>query len=533
MSVKITTNQNTVTVADADKSITIINNREPNRIDIVQPESDVIYVAALGPQGPAGTGGGGSSDLTALNSFSASILTFTGSIQTQVNNLTAATSSYIQASVTSSMIVSGALTASYYQEIDPVFVAISGTFATTSSLNSFTSSINTWTGSYNTGSFTGSFTGNLLGTSSWATNAQTASSVIVTLSSNTDERLPLVVAYTGSTSGTKLMYIDSGLDYNTSTNALYLPSNGAYIIGNTSLQSSVATFGSAGNQNHIVRITGSLNVSKSVNVDGAITAGFGTGTTGFIGTASWAQSSSQASTASYFVETDPIFVAKSASLATTGSNTFIGSQVITGSITVTNNLTVLGSQSVQYITSSQLDISTNLITVNTSTPAVRFGGIAVRDSGSLATGLTGSLLWDSQNNVWIYSNPSGAAYDGGIVLMGPRNTGGLGNEVGINSWYAALGDGSHHMTSSQIYNSGSLIRLETNTQVTGSLSVSAGITGSLFGNATTAAIANTLSSFANVDKINTGDPSDAFIRPSELEQSKYATLNIYNYNNFT
>jgi hypothetical protein len=136
MSVKITTNQNTVTVADADKSITIINNREPNRIDIVQPESDVIYVAALGPQGPqgpAGTGGGGSSDLTALNNFSASILTFTGSIQTQVNNLTAATSSYVLASVTSSMIVSGALTASYYIETDPIFVAKSGSFATTAS----------------------------------------------------------------------------------------------------------------------------------------------------------------------------------------------------------------------------------------------------------------------------------------------------------------------------------------------------------------------------------------------------------------
>lgn len=57
MSVKITTNQNNVTVADADKSITIINNREPNRIDIVQPESDVIYVAALGPQGIQGIQG--------------------------------------------------------------------------------------------------------------------------------------------------------------------------------------------------------------------------------------------------------------------------------------------------------------------------------------------------------------------------------------------------------------------------------------------------------------------------------------------
>ena len=163
------------------------------------------------------------------------------------------------------------------------------------------------------------------------------------------------------------------------------------------------------------------------------------------------------------------------------SPSITGNLTVSGSITVLTNLNVLGSQSVAYLSSSQLDIATNLITVNTSTPSLRFGGIAVRDSGSLATGRTGSLLWDSQNDVWIYSNPSGAAYEGGMLLTGPRNTNSLGNEVGISSGYAAVGDGSHHMTSSAIYSSGSLIRLEKNTQVTGSLDVSSGITGSLFG----------------------------------------------------
>ena len=98
--------------------------------------------------------------------------------------------------------------------------------------------------------------------------------------------------------------------------------------------------------------------------------------------------------------------------------------------------------------------------------------------------MTGSLLWDSQNNVWIYSNPSGSStYDSAMVLMGPRNSSGLGNEVGISTNYLAKGDGSHHLITSAIWNSGSLIRLENNTQVTGTLEVSAGITGSLFGTA--------------------------------------------------
>ena len=56
----------------------------------------------------------------------------------------------------------------------------------------------------------------------------------------------------------------------------------------------------------------------------------------FYGTASWAQSASQALTASHYQETDPIFVTKSASFATTGSNTFIGNQTITGSIIFIN-----------------------------------------------------------------------------------------------------------------------------------------------------------------------------------------------------
>lgn len=47
-----------------------------------------------------------------------------------------------------------------------------------------------------------------------------------------------------------------------------------------------------------------------------------------------------ATTASYYKETDPIFTAKSASLATTGSNNFNGNQSITGSVTITGSLLV-------------------------------------------------------------------------------------------------------------------------------------------------------------------------------------------------
>jgi hypothetical protein len=118
-----------------------------------------------------------------------------------------------------------------------------------------------------------------------------------------------------------------------------------------------------------------------------------------------------------------------------------------------NNVTVFGTQSVAYISSSQLNIGTNIISVNTDTPSIRFGGLAVYDSGS--TGLTGSMLWDSEDNQWIYSNPSGSAYDSAVFLVGPRNVGVLGNETGISCNFLSKGNGMHHMTSSGIFEDGS------------------------------------------------------------------------------
>jgi hypothetical protein len=173
--------------------------------------------------------------------------------------------------------------------------------------------------------------------------------------------------------------------------------------------------------------------------------------------------------------------AKTGSYATTGSNTFVDGQYLSSSFNPTgfsttaslytdgglrvtkdayisgtlylNNVTVFGTQSVAYISSSQLNIGTNLITVNTDTPSIRFGGLAVYDSGS--TGLTGSILWDSTNNHWVYSNPSGSSYSGGMFISGPR-TSTLGSETGTTSCMLLAGQGGDHLTSSMIYHSSTM-----------------------------------------------------------------------------
>ena len=120
-------------------------------------------------------------------------------------------------------------------------------------------------------------------------------------------------------------------------------------------------------------------------------------------------------------------------------------------LTIDGNLTVLGTASFTYVTSSIVQVGASTITLSTDNPVVRFGGINVIDSGSFGNSSTGSLLWDSQNNRWIYSNPSGSTYDGGMLISGPRNTMGLGNEVGTTLNALMKGQGGDHITSSAMF----------------------------------------------------------------------------------
>jgi hypothetical protein len=148
---------------------------------------------------------------------------------------------------------------------------------------------------------------------------------------------------------------------------------------------------------------------------------------------------------------------------------------LTQDVSINGNLSVIGTASFTYSTASIVQVGASTITLNTNYPATRFGGISVVDSGSFGYSSTGSLFWDSLNNRWIYSNPSGSTYDGGMLISGPRNTSGLGNEAGMDVNFVAVGQGGDHIRPGSIYNSGSI------TIVTGSLTVTQGITGSFTG----------------------------------------------------
>lgn len=185
-----------------------------------------------------------------------------------------------------------------------------------------------------------------------------------------------------------------------------------------------------------------------------------------------------------------------ATIATTGSNTFTGIQHITNTtnstgyvdgalivdggvgigkdVNISGSLTVLGilsavTMSTQYVTSSQVNIGTNKIILNDD-DLVRFAGISVFDSGS--TPASGSLYWDSLHNRWIYENESGSAYNSAVLIAGPKNTGSLGDEVGLTVGRITVAVGDDHIGDSQITDDGTTVAISGSLVVTGSVSAS-------------------------------------------------------------
>jgi hypothetical protein len=277
------------------------------------------------------------------------------------------------------------------------------------------------------------------------------------------------------------------------------------IIDSPIISGSYAASGSL-NQVGDITITGSLIVTGGItgSVTNAVSASYAA-------TASFAlnvpETASYATTAANAQNSDLLDNKNSTEFAVTSSNIFTGQQRITnttnptsftdvaslytdgglrvtkdtyisGSAFIAGNFTVFGTSSIEYVTSSTF-IGLEYIDLNTDLPALRYAGIRVYDSGSPSES-TSSLLWDSQNNKWIYSNPSTVGYSGGMLISGPRNTGSLGNEQGTTNNVIVKGQGGDHITSSQIIDDGTTVTIPGNLTVTGS------IVGSLTGTATSA-----------------------------------------------
>ncbi len=160
---------------------------------------------------------------------------------------------------------------------------------------------------------------------------------------------------------------------------------------------------------------------------------------------------------------------KTGSYATTGSNIFQGTQTITGSLYISQDLVVAGSSSIQNISSSIVNIADNIITVNALNPSVRFGGLAVIDSGSNPQ-VSGSMLFDSVNNQWIFVHQNQGTVTSSVLLMGPETYDNLGNEAYITTNRLVKSTGIEHLTNSNINDDGTTVTILSNAVVNGTFS---------------------------------------------------------------
>ena len=87
-------------------------------------------------------------------------------------------------------------------------------------------------------------------------------------------------------------------------------------------------------------------------------------------------------------------------------NTSVGGNInLVGNLYVSGNLEILNGSSYVHISSSVIELDDNIIRLNAYSPFLRYAGIEVMDSGS--AGVSASMVWDSQNDYWMFSSGSG------------------------------------------------------------------------------------------------------------------------------
>jgi len=290
-------------------------------------------------------------------------------------------------------------------------------------------------------------------TTSWATNSLTASSLNYQVATSSFATSSLTSSYL--TSGT--YNITSSWSTNSLTSSYITSSN---IVG---------TVASASYALSASYITSSNIVGTVTSASYALSSSYAPTNTNI--TASWATNSLTASSLvagnSYTITNLTVSNISSSKITASGI-------LINGDLTVTGSIFAsIFSASVIYITSSEVIIGDNIITLNALTPYKRYAGIEMYDSGS---GTLSSLLWDSLNNYFFVSSSDvGASRQ---FILGPSG------EANLTTNYIPLISGSNNLSSSVIYQSGSNIGIGTITpvnklDVVGNISASV-ITASLF-----------------------------------------------------
>jgi hypothetical protein len=146
---------------------------------------------------------------------------------------------------------------------------------------------------------------------------------------------------------------------------------------------------------------------------------------------------------------DSLVAATSSYAVKNSNNTFSGTQTF-------DNIAVNGTASiahVQTVTGSAVIIGEEFIILNAATPAARYAGIKIYDTGSGAPA-TASLEWDGVQDTWIIMEESG---DTAVILTGM--TGSRGSEALPTTNRVQKGGGFNQLTDSNISDDGSQVSI--------------------------------------------------------------------------
>lgn len=140
---------------------------------------------------------------------------------------------------------------------------------------------------------------------------------------------------------------------------------------------------------------------------------------------------------------------------TGGTLTITGSTSVAGDLTVTGNLSLLGSATQVHISSSVVEIDDNIIRLNAYSPFERYAGFEVIDSGS--SGVSASLVWDSQNDYWMFVSSSGQS----SKLIG-TTAGTYGSELSLTTNRLTKATGANTIGDSLLSDDGTTLAYNTN-----------------------------------------------------------------------
>jgi hypothetical protein len=205
-----------------------------------------------------------------------------------------------------------------------------------------------------------------------------------------------------------------------------------------------------------------------------------------------------------------------ASFASTASSV----NTLNQNVSINGNLTVTGTSSITYISQSTLNVATNLITVNTINPGTRFGGLASIDSGS-SPQRSGSFLFDSLNDQWIFVHQNTAgAITSSVFLQGPQTFNNVGNETNITTNRIPKSTNAEHLGDSNITDTGTLVTINSNTTITGSVN----------GNSTSVSVVSSTASLdlntSNFFFVQINNASTTHINPTNIKPGQTVNIRI-------